>query len=126
LVLKGAKVTDRFICESELEHVYDWVFHAAGTLTVSAAMTLENTPHGDKNGYQHITQVKRAATDGDWTAQWVDGNATLTLRVKGEAGTTILTGVGPGRNPADSTPLVIIRRRTTKTVFDVEHVFART
>jgi hypothetical protein len=89
-------------------------------------MTAENTPLGDKNGYQHITQVRQAATDSDWTAQWVDRNATLTLHVKGEPGTRVLTGAGPGRNPAGSTPLVIIRRRTTKTVFDVEHVFART
>jgi hypothetical protein len=125
LALKGSRFTDRFTCESEAEHVYDWVFHSAGTLTVSTAMTPENAPLGGQNGYQHIARVMRTETGSDWTAQWIDGSATLTLHVKGEQGTTILTGAGPGRNPAELTPLIIIRRTAKTTVFDVEHVFSR-
>jgi oligo-alginate lyase len=125
LALNGSLFTDRFTCESEVEHLYEWVFHSAGTLTVSAPMTPENSPLGGRNGYQHITRVMRTEAGGDWTAQWINGNATLTLHVKGEPGTTVLTGVGPGRDPAELTPLLIIRRRTKKTVFDVGHIFAR-
>ena len=43
--------------------------------------------------------------------------------VKGAPGTVIYTAVGPGRNPADRVPMVIVRRHGTQTVFDCRHEF---
>jgi hypothetical protein len=124
VALNGSRITDRFICESDTEHVYDWAFHSSGVLTLSIETTAEAAPIAEKNGYQHIKQVKKGTTDADWKAQWVNGKTTMTLSVKGQPGTTVLTGVGPGRNPADATPVLIIRRKASKTHFEVEHLFA--
>jgi hypothetical protein len=126
LLLKKTNVADKFICESETKHLYEWAFHSAGTLTVSVVTTPQQGALGDTNGYQHITRIAQATTDDPWTAQWVQGNTKLTLHVKGEPGTMVITGAGPGRNPADFTPLLVIRRKATKTIFDVEHVFTQT
>jgi hypothetical protein len=38
LRLRGATLGDRFECESDAEHVYDWAFHAQGALKLSIAM----------------------------------------------------------------------------------------
>ncbi len=124
LELRGATLKDRFHCESETEHVYDWAFHASGVLTTSVDMHQpQKDPFGPSLGYNHIEQVQQSQTDGDWTARWQNGSAALVLQVKGEPGTTIFTGVGPGQNPTDRVPMILIRRRTTTTLFDITHSF---
>jgi hypothetical protein len=97
LTLKGDRITDRFICESQSEHLYDWAFHSAGMLTVSIATALRQDPIGHDNGYQHIKALREGATDKDWSARWVQGSTALTLHIKGEPGTVVITGAGPGR-----------------------------
>jgi Heparinase II/III-like protein/Alginate lyase len=124
LILNGVKITDRFICESDADHVYDWAFHSAGSLGVSVPTVPHQLPIGSTNGYQHIKQLGQASTSRDWTARWAQENITLTLHVKGVPDTIVMTGTGPGRNPAESTPLLIIRRKAARTIFEVEHVFS--
>jgi oligo-alginate lyase len=123
LKLKGQRITELFACESATEHVYDWVFHCSGRFSLSLETSVRESALGDNNGYQHLKQLRQAATHSDWTAQWVTENVTLTLRIEGEPGTTILTGVGPGRKPDEPTPFVIIRRTALKTVFAIQHEF---
>jgi hypothetical protein len=123
LHLNGQRLVDLFTCESATEHVYDWAFHCSGTLSVSIQVNAQELALGSDNGYQHIKQLKQATTDGDWVARWTQGNVALSLHVKGEPGTTIFTGAGPGQNPNDLTALVIIRRKARKTLFAVEHEF---
>jgi hypothetical protein len=79
---------------------------------------------GAAAGYQHIEKTTQAKTDGEWWARWEQGGARLTIRFKAAAGTEVLTGVGPGRDPADRIPVVIVRRRAASTVFECVHEFA--
>ena len=125
LRLRGATLEDRFECTSPAQHTYDWLFHAQGILTTSLEMRPHTGPVAAVQGYQHIEGVAECQTDGDWTARWENRGAVLTLRVKGAPGTMVFTGQGPGPNPADQVPLVLIRRRASSTVFEITHVFAR-
>jgi hypothetical protein len=123
LVWRGGKLEDRFTCNSAGEHVYDWTFHSAGKLITSLALTPRAGALGEKNGYQHITSVAAGKTDGDFTVSWEQEGTRLTLRIKGAPGTEVFTGVGPGKNPADMVPLVVVRRRGTAAAFEVVHEF---
>jgi hypothetical protein len=53
------------------------------------------------------------------------GGAILTLRFEAAPDTEAITGVGPGRDPRDKVPVVIVRRRAAKTVFAATHEMAR-
>jgi hypothetical protein len=123
LRLQGATLADRFSCESQAEHVYDWAFHSYGVLKTSINLQPRTEPLGLRNGYQHIEQIRQGQTGADWTATWRNNGASLTLYVKGEPGTIVFTGVGPGRDPSERVPLVLIRRRGITTTFDIKHSF---
>jgi len=123
LTVRAGQITDRFECSAEGEHTYDWAFHAPGRLTTSLSLAPRSTPLGDGNGYQHIEKLSEGRSDEDWWARWETGNARLTLRVKAAPGTEVFAGVAPGKNPAERVPLIIIRRRAAKTVFEVVHQF---
>ncbi len=119
LAAKGRQstITDAFEVSSDGEHSYDWVLHVEGQLSSSLKFA-PCEPAGDANGYQHITGWQCAATDSDWEATWTNGSARLVLRMKGAPGTRVYRGVGPGRNPTDGVPLVLVRRRGMGTTFD--------
>ncbi len=124
LQLNGPALRDLYHCESDKEHLYDWAFHARGVLTTSIDLQPQPGPLGPAFGYMHIDQVRQGETDADFTARWQNGRSSLTLEVKGEPGTTVVTGAGPGPDPAVQIPLLLIRRRTTATSFDVTHTFS--
>jgi hypothetical protein len=124
-LVRDGLAEDRFDCSSETARVYDYAFHASGRFTSSLKLETSPKPLGETNGYQHIREVTTAAAAGDWWARWENEGAALTLKVKGEAGTEVFAGSGPGRNPADSVPLVLIRRRGRATVFAVTHEFTK-
>jgi hypothetical protein len=118
LTFDCATLQDRFECASSTEHDYDYAFHAPGRFSTS----LDLKRRGPLS-YLHIEQVSEAHPDGDWWAQWDQEGARCRLSVKGVPGTVVYTGVGPGRNPADRVPLVIIRRHGQQAVFDCTHEF---
>jgi oligo-alginate lyase len=125
VTLRKDRIEDRFDCASETERTYDWAFHAAGRFSTSLALAAGPGKLGDGNGYQHVEKVSQGETDGAWWARWEADGARLTLQVKAAPGTTILTGVAPGTDPADRVPMVIIRRRGKAAVFEVTHRFER-
>ena len=123
LTVRAGEIADRFECRAEAGHTYDWAFHAEGQLTTSLELKARTAPLGAANGYQHLEQLAEGRTDGGWWARWEGGGARLTLRFQPERGTEVISGVAPGRNPAERVPLLIVRRRAAQTVFDVLHQF---
>lgn len=121
LELRGAELADRFECTSEAEHTYDWAFHAAGRLAVSLKLMPREGALGQGNGYQHIREVSSGTTGQQWWARWENGGVEWIVRFRGEPGTEVITGYGPGRNPAEKIPVVIVRRRAKSTIFDAIH-----
>ncbi len=116
LRLKDTRLEDRFTCSSGDEHTYDWAFHAAGRFSSSL-------PFKPWDGalYPHVENVAEAKTDGDWWARWEIDGAQYTVRMKAAPGTEILTGLGPGKNPADRVPMIVVRRRAKAAVYEAVH-----
>ncbi|MCX6636412.1 MAG: heparinase II/III family protein [Acidobacteria bacterium] len=121
VTLSAGRIEDRFECASDTERTYDWAFHVAGTLTTSLKLEPQAAPLGADKGYQHVTGVARGKTGAAWLARWDAGGAILTLRFEAAPGTEVITGAGPGRDPRDKVPVVIVRRRAAKTVFAATH-----
>ena len=123
ITLRRGRLEDVFECRSETEHLYDWAFHAPGALSCSLPMEPQEGPLGDAAGYQHITGVARARTDGSWSAAWSQGGARFTLRMEAAPGTEVFTGSAPGTDPATRVPCVVVRRRGRETTFRAVHEF---
>ena len=118
---RSGAIADRFECDSETEHVYDWAFHVPGELTTSLTLTPRAKPLSETNGYQHISGVASAETNEAFDVRWRVGAKTLTLHFAAAPGTEVIRGAGPGRDPAVKVPLIIVRRKARGTVFDVTH-----
>jgi hypothetical protein len=123
LAFRGQTLEDRFTCESDVEHVYDWAFHAPGKLVASVPLQSRPGALGEKNGYQHIKNVAAGRAEGDFTLTWEQEGARMRLRVKGAPGTEIFTGTGPGKRSTDAVPVVVVRRRGKTAAFDVVHEY---
>jgi hypothetical protein len=121
LALRNSTLEDRFECSSDTEQTYDWAFHAPGKLTTSIALEPREGALGSANGYQHVRDVAEGRTDGVWWARWENGSARLTIRFEASPGTVIFTGYGPGKNPDDRVPMIVVRRRGTATTFEATH-----
>ena len=90
----------------------------------SAVSTADNWLLIDRT---EIASAKTKAGENSWAKAALDdvlGSARQGLRVKAAEGTDVFTGEGPGKNPADRVPLLIIRRRSQNATFDVFHDFA--
>ncbi len=114
----GHRLSDRYECASNEPHDYDYAFHSPGIFKCS----LDLKP-GASLPYAHIEKVSSAQTDGDWWAEWAQQGTRYRLDLRGEPGTVVFAGVGPGRNPADRVPLILVRRHGTNTVFTCTHSF---
>lgn len=123
LTLDDTELRDRFECSAEKPHTYDWAFHVPGKLSTGVPLEPMTGALSEANGYQHIRSLSHGRADGDWWAHFDLDGARLVLRVKGEPGTEIFTGEAPGRNPEERVPVLIIRRKAARTVFDVTHRF---
>jgi hypothetical protein len=123
LVLSNSgRLQDRFECSSETERTWDWAFHAPGRLTTSVGIMARREPIAASDGYQHLTNVAAGKADGSWTARWEsDSGPPLVLHIEPAAGTEVFTADGPGREPSDRVPVLIIRRRGKATTFSVTH-----
>lgn len=122
-LVRDGQIDDRFDCSSTAVHTYDYAFHSPGVF--SSSLRFEPAAIGDSNGYQHIRNAAAAAAPGDWWARWENGGAIMTLKVKGEPGTQVFRGEGPGREPTNMVPLIVIRRKVAATAFQVTHEFTR-
>jgi hypothetical protein len=120
-VTPKGEIADRFECVSQSEHVYDWAFHVAGVLSSSVTLAQRNEPLGSENGYQHIKELASAEVNDSFWVKWQVGKTSLTLFFEGQPGTTLIKGVAPGKNPADKVPMIIVRRKAAKTLFEVKH-----
>jgi hypothetical protein len=125
LTLSDEQLIDDFECSSGAEHTYDWAFHVPGRLSVDLPLAPAPGPMGAANGYQHVTLLERGVSDEDITVTWDLGGATLRIKMEAEAGTEVFVGEGPGRQPEERVPMIVLRRRGEQTRFRAIHEFAR-
>jgi len=124
VTVRANRIADRFECASAAEHTYDWAFHAPGRLTTSLDLKPGPERIAATAGYQHVESVASGRAAGDWWARWEAEGASFTLRVKAAEPAEVFTGAGPGKNPADRVPVLIVRRRGQNATFDAIHEFA--
>ncbi len=114
---RGGRIDDVFDCVSDSEHIYDWAFHVPGKLSSSLAFQ----PREQALAYRHISEVKHALTGQAWWVEWETGGRKLRLEFKAAPDTEVITGFGPGKDPAERVPMVIVRRKAASTTFEVTH-----
>ena len=95
LSLEKSVLTDRFVCESEDEHVYDYTLILRDPVALSAAQC-DTLPE-----YGRISQVTKATGKGDCRFELRDGTG-LALHVNGPY--DLYTGVAPGIPPKGLEP----------------------
>lgn len=118
-------LVDLFRLASGAEHQYDFPVHYDGT-PITASFPLDAhadvlRPMGDANGYQHIWETGRAATDDDVQFTWLDGARYYSVTMAGAPGTEVLLGRTGANDPSfnlTSEPMLVVRRRAA------DHLFA--
>jgi hypothetical protein len=86
-------------------HQFDWIYHNYGAETT--ALPPEPFQFAEQtNGYQHLTETKATKTDTPWQVDFTK----LRVRMLGEAGTTVVTGLGLGPDLRVPVPFVLARR----------------
>jgi hypothetical protein len=102
---------------------FDWACHAPGRLTTSLDLKPGPERIAATAGYQQVEGVASGRVADDWWARWEAGGARFTLHVKAAEQSEVFTGAGPGKNPADRVPVLIVRRRGRSATYDVIHDF---
>lgn len=122
LRLDAQRLEDLFDGRSESEHTYDWAFHVPGRVSVNLELTPAEGALGADHGYQHIRLTGRAMTDESFTIRWTYPDGGLySIRMAGAPRTEVFLGEGPGRDPAERVPLVVVRRLGRNASFRAEH-----
>jgi len=110
-------VVDLFETESDAEHTYDWVYHNVGDLKPALQMAGRPAPLGKGAGYQHMSAVREAHTDGAWSADFVQPDGVVRITMAGAAGTSVFAGMGMMNNPPTPCPMIVTRRTGKRTLF---------
>jgi len=111
-------VLDVFQATSDEEHTYDWLFHAIddeGKTRIYGGFTPTTLP--DEVPWTWLRNPKSAGKDGDWHADWHQGDLRFRLTMLGEPGTEVITCDFPKNDKFESPPIpMLIVRRKAKTV----------
>jgi hypothetical protein len=86
-------------------------------MTPGLPTTPRAEPLGPANGYQVITNLQAARTDGDWTADFKVAAGQARLTMLGAPGTELFFGQGITYNPPRPCPMVIVRRQGKEAAF---------
>lgn len=106
LDLKGNKLSDLYTCESENEHVYDYVLILTEPVDFGGQKDTSLLPE-----YDRIKNVKHKRMNKQFTFKTYD--ATVTIQVDSETGFDLISGTAPGVPPTgvaegkDAYPLLV-------------------
>ena len=117
VALFGGLVFDVFETSSDEEHVYDYLYHNFGKLEPGMPTAPRQDPLAKGAGYQHLTDIRAATPEGDWTATFAQDGANVRLHVLAAPATEIFFGQGMANNPPVPCPMVVVRRRARATRF---------
>ena len=119
LLLTPSYLVDVFDVQSDTEHVIDWLYHNVGELRMGVPTDELGGPLGEKSGYQYMKDVRKAARDGPWSAEFRQPAeaGTVRLTVLGGASTEVYAGTGMMSNPPKPCPMLVARRRAKSARF---------
>ncbi|TVQ29583.1 MAG: hypothetical protein EA382_00055, partial [Spirochaetaceae bacterium] len=113
-------VDDAFSVDARREHLYDWFFYCAGEPHSSR----ETTPVpslGTENGYQHLFDVRKFATDGAWSVDFELPDKTIRVEMSGAAGTEVHLVNSYTDSTAHTRWGLMVRRREVSTTFNARY-----
>ena len=118
LVLADNLLIDVFAVRGTQPAQIDWVIHGRGKMETAAVLTPQAKPLGDKNGYQHLTDLRQCAGKGEISFAFrLDGWRVYQAHLAGDASSTLITGNGIGYNLNDRVAFLLRRRQASSTVF---------
>jgi oligo-alginate lyase len=119
------EVTDRFAIEARGEYTYDWFFYCLGDL-VCTYDTVAVESLGDKNGYQHLFDVRKFETDGTWRVEFELEDKTIRVEMQGVPGTQVYLVNSYTDSTERTRRGLMVRRRAEDTLFDTKYSCRRT
>ena len=119
LLLTPLCLVDVYDVHSDAEHVVDWLYHNVGDLRTDMPTEALDGPLGETSGYEHMKDVRKAATDATWSAEFRQpaDAGTVRLTVLGGVPTEVYTGTGMMSNPPKPCPMLAVRRRAKSARF---------
>ena len=117
MALAGDRLIDVFLCQSEEERTFDWVYHNRGALELGVPVTpLTQAPEGQ--GYEWAKEWRQGEAPETWEATWKleDGPGVAFAQAREGTG-SILTAIGMGNPTRIKVPLVISRVQGTRALY---------
>jgi len=115
---------DLFLVDAPQPRRIDWIYHNAGQLQTTLALTAHPALGDEGAGYRHIAQPQQSRAAGPCQFRWQTEAVGLSLWCADAIGTTIITGAVPG-NPPTEQFTTLLRRcyGTTATFLTLFHPF---
>lgn len=118
LILADDYLIDLFDLDAGEPRVADWVYHNIGEHAPHFDTTALDGSLGEDDGYQHITDVRTAALDGNWRTDFeMEGTGRVRLTMLGEEGTRVYLGSGLTGRGIEPIPSLVVRRETDATAW---------
>lgn len=116
-------ITDRFELESGEEHTYDYLLHYPAGSTVQTNVPMEPVEMDWAPAARWIRNARHGEATGAVEATIDVGGVALGLTVAAEPGTEVLVADFPSSadHRAEPSRMIVIRRRTSSTVFESVH-----
>lgn len=122
LVMADAIMVDVFVVTGERDAQIDWVSHGPGLLTTDLPLRPRTEPLGEKNGYQHLSDLKQGqGTQKMVFALAANHGPAYRIWCLGDADSAVFTGMGIGYRLVDRVPFILRRRTGRSAVFITVH-----
>ncbi len=114
LLLADEFLVDVLEIEGDRTAQIDWFAHAVSRSVEFTGDADEELPRlGDRDGFQHLRNVRRLPPDGPWT--FVDGGQRLRVLAVPEAGESVFAADGIGYRLDQRVPCLVRRREAART-----------
>jgi hypothetical protein len=108
---------DIFLVQADRRRRGDWIFRSRGECNSELPVLAGGSLGAEGEGYQHVSDVRRAVVDGDFRINWRSGSAGLTLFAAGMPGSEVILGWVPGNPATERQSLLISRRHAAATAY---------
>ncbi len=108
---------DVVLVHCDRERQIDWTFRSAGELVQATGLAAVAVPRLEGAGYEHVAAPRAWRAGGPASLHWRLERTAFGLHLPDEGASTIIRGKVPGNPAAETSDLVIRRRRTAETVY---------
>lgn len=108
---------DLFLVQAGRRRRMDWIYRSRGACDSDLVLAASGTLDAEGEGYQHVTEARRAVVAGDFAVNWRLGEAGLILFAAGAPGSEIILGSAPGNPATERQSLLINRRHAAATAY---------